>query len=136
MISPSERPDPQPLACPHRCFPSIAGHLPYGVGRVLSRRSPAHGGAGCPKPTEGRSPGQVPADAVSCTIEGKQQPHHRLGQIAPLRSLLSSNGVPSRKIANMIVSIRTQRTTLGPRLLMCPWRSIRPEASSVGVIPK
>ena len=30
---------------------------------------------------------------------------HRLGQIAPLRSLLSSNGVPSRNIANMIVSI-------------------------------
>src|SRR6185503_1188944 len=41
-----------------------------------------------------------------------------------------------RRMAWCVASTSTQRTTLGPRLEMWPWRSTRPELSWVGVMPK
>ena len=60
-------------AISHRLIPFLAEPSPGGR-RVRSRRSPAQGGAGCPQPRNGRSPGRVPPDAAHSPAQGNETP--------------------------------------------------------------
>jgi hypothetical protein len=95
--------NPSAAHVPHRGFPTLKVRPRYGGRRVPSRRSPAHGGAGCPEPTEGRSPGRVPPAAVACLSAGK--PRHRpTPQAAGPNTRRASNACPSRSMAYTIIS--------------------------------
>jgi len=95
---------------PH-CFSFASLAATRGGGRVPSRRSPAHGWAGCPEPTEGRSPGRVPADALLCRSEAKE-PYVHPSQAAFGNTRLGSNALFSRSMAKATASTLRPTATI------------------------